>query len=114
VVATYSVVEHGGGSIAAVQARSVHDLTAGAPAYEGATVTTYGRLAYSEEHDRYELVDEVDYSIIIREYDNEAELADLEGRWVTVAGKFGADRENGIYIDATSVHLSEEPTAEPE
>ena len=114
VVATYSIVEHGGGKISAVQQLSVHQLTSAAPAYQGGSVTTTGLLSYSEEHEWYELVDDANYAVVIRNYDDEESLAGLLGALVTVAGEFNFDDEIGTYIDATSIHLADPSTPEPE
>jgi hypothetical protein len=114
VASTYSIVEHGGGSIGAVRRLSIHDLTAAAPAYDGSDVSTTGILDYAEEHGRYEIVDEGNFSVIIREYADEASLERLLGLHVTVTGEFGWDDEYGTFIDAASVHPFGRGAAETE
>jgi hypothetical protein len=97
------LLEHGGESVAAVQQVSVHDLTVGHSRFEGKAVTSMGILSFSEEHDRYQLVGEDNFAIIIREYTGENPLDSLAGRHVRVRGVFGIDAESGAYIDASYV-----------
>lgn len=94
------VLKHGGESVASVQQVSVHDLTTGPSRFEGQPVTTVGTLSFSEEHDRYQIVDEGNFAVIIREYAGEDRLGSLTGVRVRVSGVFGSDRESGVYIDA--------------
>lgn len=97
------VLQHGGESIASVRQVSVHDLTNGPSLFEGQHVTTAGLLGFSEEHSDYQLVDEGDFAVIIREYRGGASLDDLLGRRVRVSGVFGISQESGVYIDATFI-----------
>ena len=97
------VLKHGGESIASAQHVSVHDLTAGPSRFEGKVVTTVGVLRFSENHDRYELIGEANFAVIIREYTGEAPLDVLVGREVRVRGVFGHDPESGVHIDASYV-----------
>ena len=95
------LLKHGGESVASVQHVSVHDLTSGPSHFDGASVTTVGVLGFSDEHDRYQLVAEGNFAIIIREYAGENPLDGLLGREVRVRGVFGSDSESGVYIDAS-------------
>lgn len=97
------VLKHGGESVASVQQVSVHDLTTGPSRFEGQPVTTVGTLSFSEEHDRYQIVDEGNFAVIIREYVGEELLGGLTGVRVRVSGVFGSDEESGVYIDARYV-----------
>ena len=82
---------------------SVHDLTSGPSRFDGESVTTVGVLGFSEEHDRYQLVAEGNFAIIIREYAGENPLDGLVGREVRVRGVFGSDQELGVHIDASYI-----------
>lgn len=97
------LLKHGGESVAAVQHVSVHDLTTGPSVFDGESVATTGLLGFSEEHGRYQLVDEGNFAIIIRQYASEEVLDGLVGRRVRVSGVFGISPESGVYIDADSV-----------
>ncbi len=99
------LLNHGGESLASVQQVSVHDLTAGPSRFEGKTVATVGVLSFSEEHDRYQLIDadEGQFAVIIRRYTGEDPLDALVGRSVRVRGVFGFDEGSGVYIDASYV-----------
>ncbi len=97
------VLKHGGESIASVQHVSVHDLTSGPSHFDGDSVTTVGVLGISEEHDRYELIGDGSFAVIIREYTVDSRLDRLVGREVRVRGVFGIDQESGVYIDASYI-----------
>ena len=99
------LLNHGGESLASVQQVSVHDLTGGPGLFEGRTVSTVGVLGFSDEHDRYQLVDaeEGQFAVIIRRYTGDDPLDALLGREVRVRGIFGSDAESGVYIDASYV-----------
>ena len=97
------LLKHGGESVASVQHVSVHDLTSGPSRFDGESVTTVGVLGFSEEHDRYQLVAEGNFAIIIREYAGENPLDGLVGREVRVRGVFGSDQELGVHIDASYI-----------
>ncbi len=101
------LLNHGGESVASVQQVSVHDLTAGPSRFEGRTVATVGVLRFSEEHDRYQLVDadEGEFAVIIRRYTGGDSLDALVGRGVRVRGVFGFDEDSGVHIDASYVGL---------
>ena len=96
-------LKHGGESVASVEHVSVHDLTVGPSRFEGKSVTTVGVLGFSEEHDRYELIGEGNFAVVIREYVGGEPLDGLVGREVRVRGLFGSDRELGVYIDASYI-----------
>ena len=97
------LLKHGGESIASVEHVSVHDLTTGPSRFEGKAVTTVGVLGFSEEHDRYQLVGEGNFAVIIREYAGGNPLDGLVGREVRVRGAFGSDQELGAHIDASYI-----------
>ncbi len=97
------VLKHGGESIASAQHVSVHDLTAGPSRFEGKAVATVGVLRFNEDHDRYELIGEENFAVIIREYTGENPLDVLVGRKVRVRGVFGHDPESGVHIDASYI-----------
>ena len=97
------LLRHGGESVASVQHVSVHDLTSGPSRFDGESVTTVGVLGFSEEHDRYQLVAEGNFAIIIREYTGDDPLDGLVGREVRVRGVFGSDQELGVHIDASYI-----------
>jgi hypothetical protein len=97
------VLQSGGESIAAVQHVSVHDLTSGPARYVGYPVTTEGALTYSDEHERFEIVAEGDFAILIREYHGDAIISEYVGEEVRVSGTFGFEDEFGVYIDADVV-----------
>lgn len=97
------VLEHGGESVAAVPQVSVLDLAIGSSRFDGKAVATVGELSFSEEHDRYQLVGEESFAVIIREYTGGASLDSLAGLQVRVRGLFGIDAEFGVYIDASYV-----------
>ena len=97
------ILKHGGDSLAAVQHVSVHDLTSGPARFDGKPVTTGGVLRFSEEHDRYQLVDEGNFAVIIGEYTGDSPLGDLVGRRVRVSGVFRIGEELGVHIDANFV-----------
>ncbi len=103
VLSAMLLLKHGGESVASVEHVSVHDLTAGPSRFEGKPVTTVGVLRFSAEHDRYQLVDEGNFAVIIREYVGEDPLSGLIGRKVRVNGVFGIDQESGVYIDASYI-----------
>ena len=97
------LLKHGGESVAMAEHVSVHDLTSGPNHFAGRTVTTVGVIGFSEEHDRFQLVAEANFAIIIREYVGDDSLDGLRGREVRVRGVFGIDRESGVYIDASYI-----------
>ena len=110
VLAATFVIEAGDGKIAAVRVTSIHDLTLRARAFEGAVVMTEGRLAYSEEHGEYQLIDDspegANYAVLIRDYDSQ-HLASMLGEHVQVSGRFGYTTEDGVFIGATLVTVTE-------
>ena len=97
------VLQHGGQSIASVRQVSVHDLTTGPSLFDGQNVTTAGLLSFSEEHGHYQLVDEGNFAVIIREYRGGTPLDDLLGRRVRASGAFGIRQESGVHIDANYI-----------
>ena len=84
------LLKHGGESVASVQHVSVHDLTTSPNHFDGDSVTTVGMLGFSEEHDRYQLVAEGHFAIILREYTREDPLDGRVGREARVRGLCGS------------------------
>jgi hypothetical protein len=116
VLATYTLVEHGGGSIAAPDPNgrvrgdrdvSIHDLTLDPSKYLGDEVVTEGTLSFSTEHGRHQIVDAGNYAVIIRSYQNTAKLESLEGVRVRVQGTFGQDSRFGVFIDPESLEAAD-------
>ena len=115
VLATYTLLEHGGGSIAAPDPNgrprdrdvSIHDLTLDPGRYLGDEIITEGTLSYSTGHDRYQIVDDGNYAVIIRNYGNTAKLESLEGVRVRVQGTFGQDSVFGVFIDPESLEAAD-------
>ncbi len=103
VLSAMLLLKHGGESVASVEHVSVHDLTADPGRFEGKSVTTVGVLGFSEEHDRYELIGEGNFAVVIREYTGGDPLDGLVGREVRVRGVFSSDPESGVHIDASFV-----------
>jgi hypothetical protein len=103
VLASYTLIQNGGGHpIAAVQQVSVHDLTTQAPLYEGHTIVTTGRLSFSDEHGRYQLVDDANFAVVIKDFPDE-QLELLKDMNVKVSGMFGYERDLGVFIEADVV-----------
>jgi len=94
------LLQHGGGSTAAISQVSVHDLGASPPQYKGKVVTTEGVLSLSPAHNLYQIVDGTSLAIVIRAYPPAADLQSLSGKRVRVTGRFDFDETNGIYLDA--------------
>lgn len=109
VLASYTLIKNGGGHpIAAVQQVSVHDLTTQAPLYEGHTVVTTGRLSFSDEHERFQLVDDANFAVVIKDYPDQAQLEALKDSRVKVSGTFGYEKDLGVYIEADAITPEEE------
>jgi hypothetical protein len=115
VATSYFVFEHGGGSIAAPSDNAaatpdaevtVHDLTLNSMQYEGQRVITEGTLTFSDEHDHYQVADNGNYAVVIRNFSNEAKLERLEGERVRVEGVFGQEAGTGTYIDAAAIEAA--------
>lgn len=114
VLASYVLLEHGGGSIAAPRdgslvQLSLHDLTLEAPAYDGEEIRTSGTLGFNDEQGRYELFEApggANYTVPIQNYDTNV-LQRFDGRIVTVRGIFIYDPDTGFYIEPISVEPGE-------
>ncbi len=105
VASSYLILEHGGGTIAAVQDVTVHDLTLRPTSYDGQPVTTSGTLNHNEDLGLWELIEEdANFAVVIRNFEDETLLESLDGKRVRVHGVFGSDTEIGTYINADSVH----------
>ena len=103
VFSAYVLLEHGGKSIGADRSHSIHDLSEQYPVFEGTSLTTQGQLSFSEEHDRYQIVDEGNFALIISSYHDTDALAGLVGTRVRVTGTFHNNDELGLHIDAEAV-----------
>lgn len=100
------ILDHGGDSIAAVQTVSVHDLTTTPDSWDGAPISVDGTLGYSEEHDQYQIVDEGNFAVLIREHRETGSLPNLIDKRVRVSGVFGIDDDLGVYIDADAIQAA--------
>jgi len=98
----FGIFQRGGGSSEAFMRISVHDLSVAPEAHAGEHVVTIGILRRVLEPEEHFLVTEGGLGIIIRGYDFLA-LRPLDGRPVTVTGRFGFDGLEGTYIEAESV-----------
>jgi hypothetical protein len=104
VLFTTFIVTRGGGSATSSDTNlnvSVHDLSLEPESYRGDLVVTEGNLLFSEDIKQYQIVDE-GIAIVVVGYDEEA-FKGLEGRRVTVSGRFDFDLGTGIFIDAEFV-----------
>jgi hypothetical protein len=101
VLAAALLLEHGGSSQAAVSV-SVHDLSTAPQLHSGDRVTTTGVLRLALEPEEQILLTADGLGIVIVGYD-EALLRSLDGRGVTVTGRFGFNEHDGVYIEADSV-----------
>ena len=52
----------------------MHDLTLEAYAYKARLVITEGTLTFSEEHGRYQVVDDANYAVVIRNFRTRVKL----------------------------------------
>ena len=102
VLSSYVLLQHGGGSIAAVQTVSIQDLTSGSRSFENKPVTTEGVLSYSNEHGEYQIV-ENEFAVIIKDQDTNNDPVEFDGERVRVSGTFRTSDELGAYIDAHAI-----------
>jgi hypothetical protein len=100
---TFIITRGGGSATQGPQDRtlSVHDLSLEPESYRGDTVTTEGNLLFSPDIKQYQIVDE-GVAIVVIGYEEEA-FQGLEGRRVTVTGRFDFDLGTGIFIDVEFV-----------
>lgn len=94
------ILDHGGGSTAAVSEVSVHDLMMAPERYRGDEVTTEGVLKFDSATDGY-LVTAEGQGIIVRFA--EVELRLLRDQAVSITGRFDYERDVGVYIEANVV-----------
>ncbi len=94
------ILDHGGGSTAAVSEVSVHDLLMAPERYRGHEVTTEGVLKFDSTTDGY-LVTAEGQGIIVRFA--EAELRLLRDQAVRITGRFDYEQDTGVYIKANVV-----------
>lgn len=97
------LLQSGGESIASVQRVSVHDLTTSPQRYRGDPITTQGVLTYSDEHERYQVVEDGNYALVVREYHGHSSLEALVDKDVRISGVFDFNDDLGVYIDADFV-----------
>jgi len=102
VLAAAVLLEQGGGSSQAAVSVSVHDLSTAPAAHDGDRVTVSGVLRFAPEPEEQFLLTADGLGILIFGYD-ESLLRALDGRNVTVIGRFGVSERDGVYIDADSV-----------
>ena len=102
VLAAAFLLQTGGKSSSGAMAVSVHDLSVAPQAHAEERVTTTGVLRFLHEPDDHFIVTADGLGVIVRDYD-EGALRALDGRAVTVTGRFGFDAETGTYIDAENV-----------
>jgi len=100
------LLQHGGGSTAAISQVSVHDLGLTPPLYRGKVVTTEGLLNFNPDRSRYEITDGTSLAIMIRTSPPAADLESLSGKRVRVTGRFDFDETSGIYMDADVIRLA--------
>jgi hypothetical protein len=105
VLAAVFLFQTGGGSSSAATSVSVHDLSVAPEAHAAERVVTTGVLRFLHEPDDHFAVTADGLAVIVRFY--EAALRPLDGRTVTVTGRFGYDKESGTYIEAESVTPTE-------
>ena len=105
VLMTTFLIDEGGGSATPAGRVSVHDLSLAPETYRGETVITQGDLGFSPEIQQHQIVDE-GIAIVVLGYEEEA-LRSLEGRRVTVTGRFDFDAATGVFIDADTVNVVE-------
>lgn len=96
------VLQTGGGSSQTAVSVSVHDLSTAPAAYDGERVSTSGVLRLAREPEEQFLVTAGGLGILVLDY-NEDALRPLDGRDVTVTGRFGYNEHEGVYIEADSV-----------
>jgi hypothetical protein len=96
------ILKSGGGSSQAALSVSVHDLSTAPDAHSGERVTTTGVLRLALEPREQYLVTADGLGVLILGYDEDA-LRELDGRTVTVIGRFGHNERDGVYIEADSV-----------
>lgn len=103
---TTFALQHGGSSVAAVRSVTIHDLVAAPALHQGQTVKTTGILRFSPEHGLYQVVDEEGLAVLIRGYDGS--VSSLVGSRVEVSGRFGFNRDTGLYIEAVRIRATGE------
>jgi len=107
VLSTYVLLEHGGESIAAVEAASIHDLSTQPERFANHEVSVQGRMRHNAELDQFEVLDEspggANFALVVRSYHTEDRLPALDGKSVRITGKVGFNSEVGIYIDADTI-----------
>lgn len=94
------VLDHGGGSTAAVVEVSVHDLLMTPERFRGDEVTTEGVLRFDSTTDGY-LITADGQGIIVRFAEPELQL--LRDQAVKVTGRFDYERDTGVYLEANVV-----------
>jgi hypothetical protein len=96
------IFRNGGDPSEEVMQVSIHDLSTAPQAHAETRVETTGVLRLTEEPAPHFLVTAQGLGIVVRDYD-EGELRALDGRIVTVIGRFGFDEAAGTFIETDSV-----------
>ena len=96
------VFRHGGGPSEAVMQVNVHDLATASELYRGERVTTVGILRRLEEPDEHFVLEADELQVAVTGHDRGA-LLELEGRRVTVTGRFDIKQGTGRLIRADTV-----------
>ena len=113
VLSSYVLLKHGGEGLSQVKTLSIHELTAQASAYDGANVTVNGVVAYNNDLKTFELTaPDQNYPLPLSGLSDD-QLAQFEGKTVTVAGKFVYESNKGTHIEVGSVHEVTTPTPVP-
>jgi len=102
VLAAAFLLQAGGGTSSAAPTVSVHDLSVAPGEHDDARVTTSGVLRFLHEPEDHFVISADGLAIVLRGYD-EGALRALDGKPVTVTGRFGVDEDDLIFIDAESV-----------
>jgi hypothetical protein len=106
VLASYTMLEHGGEGLGQVQTLTVERLTnpASANAYNGSQVRVEGTLVFNNDAREYELTgDRANYPVGIRGFDDGL-LKGFVDKTVVVSGKFVYHNAEGTYIEGASIH----------
>lgn len=96
------ILKSGGGRTEAVSQVSIHELSAASEIYAGERVTTSGVLRSIASGSQEFFLEAEGLRVAVRGYDEET-LAKLEGRRVTIRGRFDFEEKTGRLIEAESV-----------
>ena len=101
-IATFVLGNGGGSSSEAEMTVSIHDLATFTDQYRGERVTTEGVLRRYDEPSEHFVVEDGGLRVAISSAASEA-LRPLEGRRVTVTGRFDVELGTGRYIEVERV-----------